>query len=184
MERVKIIVFSIFISLFAVNFAHAGEATFSWTMPDPAWEPDPPGTAPAGWIINEVRLYCTILNQQQQPITYNKTGISPDASPLTYTDIPSGEMSCHMTSWSNGDGSMDLESANSPTVTKTITDISSPKPPAIFDFIQAGIRQRMLKNGQQLTSTTTYQIAGQSYAVRCRMSKSAGNQLISVCEDL
>lgn len=172
------------ILLFFITPAFAGEATFTWTKPNPAWLPDPPGTAPTGWVINEYRLYCTIVNLGQADITYNKVIPGYDTETATYTDIPSGDMSCHMTSWSNGDGTMDLESANSQTVTKLITDSVSPQPPALFDFVQAGIRQRMIASGQQLTSTTTYQIAGQSYRVRCRISKSQGNQLISVCEDL
>lgn len=162
----------------------AGEATFTWTKPNPAWLPDPPGTAPAGWVIDEYRLYCTIVNAGQPDIIYNQTIIGYDTETATYTDIPAGEMSCFMRSWTSGNGTTSIESADSITVTKTIVDSVSPNPPALFDFVQAGIRQRMIASGQQLTSTTTYQIANQTYRVRCRISKSQGNQLISVCEDL
>ena len=172
------------IFLFVFGNAVAGEATFTWTKPNPAWLPDPPGTAPAGWVIDEYRIYCNIVNPGQPDQAYNKTVLGYDTETVTYTDIPPGEMSCTMRSWTSGNGTADIESTDSMTVTKTITDSVSPAPPAIFDFIQAGIRKRMILSGQQLTSTTTYQIANQTYRVRCRMSKSGNNQLISVCEDL
>ena len=168
------------ILLFFCGSAIAGEATFTWSKPDPKWD-NGTNIHPQGWDIDEYRIYCTIVNQGQPDITYNKTIVGYNIETVTYTDIPAGDMSCVMRSYTTGGN---IESADSVTVTKTIVDQVSPNPPAVFDFIQASIRKRMIASGQQLTSTTTFEIANQTYRVKCRMSKSANNQLISVCEDL
>ena len=167
-------------ALFFPGLAYAGEATFTWNMPAPAWDDPQP---PASWVINEVRLYCTITNSGQPDQTYNRSGIDPAASPLTYTDIPPGDMSCHMTAWSNGDGTMDLESVPSATVSKTIIPGYSPRPPAVFDFIP-GVARRINPSEGEIVSTTSYQVAGKTFTVQCRYQASANNKLISVCEDI
>lgn len=114
------------LTLFAVSAnTFAGDATFSWVKPNPAFT----SAVPPGWVIDEYRVYCDTGG-----VATNYTVQGYDTESLSVTDLPAGDMSCYMTSWSAAAG---LESDPSNTVTKTIYDTPGVNPPTLFDFAPA-----------------------------------------------
>jgi len=109
------------LALFA-STAFAGNATFTWLKPSPAF---PAGADPT-WIIDEYHINCTVdgINPFQKIVPgYNTETVS-------YTDIPIGIVSCSMTSFSILGG----ESVPSNTVAKQVYQATSPNPPQTFSF--------------------------------------------------
>lgn len=103
----------------------SGDANFTWIKPDPAFD----AVVPAGTIIDEYRIYCTVGSNDFVIVVpgydteqYNATGLTP------------GSYTCFLRSYSDAQG---LESIDSNSVTKVIYDPSSPNPPASFVFVPA-----------------------------------------------
>lgn len=108
--------------------ARAGSADFTWTIPNPAFD----APVPADWIIDEYRIYCTIDPGNGQPkVQYNQVVFGYTTDAASYNDIPGGDMTCYMTSWSI---KANAESMPSNTVTKFILDAIHPNSPGSLDF--------------------------------------------------
>lgn len=111
----------LFLSL-GIPSLFAGDATFTWSKPVPAFPPDADPTL----VIDEYRINCTVdgINPFQKIVP------GYDTETISYTDIPAGLVNCSMTSFSLLGG----ESVPSNTASKQVSQATSPNPPQTFSF--------------------------------------------------
>jgi hypothetical protein len=170
------------LALFAGN-AFAGSATFNWTMPVPIWVPLPDGSqpiVPADWTIDEYRIKCVAVVPGQPDNSYTRTVRGFASNTVTYDDLPNGDTTCHMTSYSAGAGT---ESAPSIEVTKFIMDAVTPAPPTIFDFVPLVSSLGLpIPANQNIQATSTIVIAGHAYKIDCVIRLTHMGKLTTVCE--
>ena len=149
----------LFIAFLFTGNALAGEATFNWLKPFPMFEENAdgsPAVVPPDWTIDEYRLKCTVSVSGQPAASYTRTILGYDTETVTYTDLPNGDTTCIMTSWSAGNG---LESIDSNSVTKFVMDPVFPAPPTVFDFVPLaavqGIRSPILRSRTVIISANS-----------------------------
>ncbi len=174
---------TLLIALFTLT-AHAGEATFNWIKPFPIFTPNADGTpavVPPDWTIDEYRVKCVVTAAGQPDVNYTRIVAGGyDIETVTYTDLPNGDTTCIMTSFSLGNG---LESIDSNSVTKFVMDATSPAPPTVFDFIPlVSVLGLPVPANQVIRSTSRINIAGNIYSVECEIHLNHQGKLVTVCE--
>lgn len=172
----------IFLLALLAGTAHAGEATFTWTPPVPIWEPEPDGSQPVvppNWTINEYRIKCTVVVSGQPDQTYTRVVADYDSTTVSYSDLPNGATSCHMTSYSEGAGT---ESRPSITVSKFVMDDVTPAPPTVFDFMPlVSMLGLPIPANQVIRSKSVINIAGNAYTIDCMVRLNHRGKLITSC---
>lgn len=168
--------------VFAGNVS-AGSATFTWTMPVPIWEPLPDGSqpiVPADWTIDEYRIKCVAVVPGQPDNSYTRTVQGFASSTVTYDDLPNGDTTCHMTSFSAG---ANRESRASHDVNKFVMDDVTPSPPTVFDFVPLVSSLGLpIPANQNIKATSEIKIAGHVYLIDCTIRLTHQGKLTSVCE--
>lgn len=161
----------------------AGEATLNWIKPNPMWEPNADGSpfvAPPNWTIDEYRVKCAVI-VNGQPVNYTRiVSGGYDVETVTYTDLPNGDTTCIMTSFSVGNG---LESVDSNSVNKFVMDPATPPaPPTIFDFIPLVSHNQILpKTPYTIVSTSRIVVADQILLVECITKRKASGRITHNC---
>ena len=106
----------------------AADVQFTWNKPVPAFSETPP----AGWLIDEYRVYCSVDDGNGTITDFNTTAFGYDTESILATGIAAGIYTCYVTSYS---ALPNLESVQSNTITKTISSTAVPGEPTNFDFI-------------------------------------------------
>jgi hypothetical protein len=168
MKKLLLILF-----LFAGN-AVAGEATFTWLKPVPPWDV----VVPPAWVIDEYRIKCTVVVPLQPDVSYTRVVPGYDTETVTYDDLPNGDTTCVMTSWSNGSGSESIDSAS---VNKFVFNADvNPNPPTIFDFVPLaalqGIKTAKFKSRTVITSANN-----KRHVVNCIFKTGKKGKRITAC---
>ena len=171
------------LAIFALT-AQAGEATFNWIKPVPMFTDNAdgsPAVVPPDWTIDEYRIMCRVTVTGQPAVSYTRiiTG-GYNIETVTYTDLPNGETTCVMRSWSAGNG---LESIDSNSVTKFVMDSITPAPPTVFDFIPlVSVLGLPVPVNSTIRSTSRINIVGNIYTVECTIRLNHKGKLVTVCE--